>query len=68
MQCIQTLSQFSIIVSCGQIYFTSSTYRNIFVKGDEEYKTITDGWDLTKFLLLVIIVEHVLIVLKILIE
>ena len=32
------------------------------------YHTITDGWDLTSFLVMLILVEHSLLVLKIVIE
>jgi hypothetical protein len=68
MTCLQTLSQISIYLNCATVYFTSKVYYKLFVQGDEEISAITVGWDMTKFLLMVVIVEHALLILKVLIE
>lgn len=68
MICLQTLAQISIFMNCYTVFFTSKIYHKIFVEGDEETKTITVGWDAVKFLMLVIIVEHGLLLFKIFLE
>ena len=68
MTCLQTLSQISIYLNCATVFFTSQVYYKLFVEGDDEISAITVGWDSTKFLLMVVIVEHTLLILKILIE
>ena len=84
MNCLETLAQISIFLNCATLYFTSKVYVQIFVgenHGDSGtevtgtkvtdtsmYHTITDGWDLTSFLVMLILVEHSLLVLKIVIE
>jgi hypothetical protein len=68
MLCLQTLSQLSIFMNCFTVYFTSKVYYKLFVEGDEEIQTLTAGWDAVKFLLLVIIVEHGLLLFKIFLE
>jgi hypothetical protein len=66
--CLQTLSQISIYLNCATVYFTSKVYYKLFVQGDDEVSTITVGWDMTKFLVMVITVEHALLILKVFIE
>lgn len=68
MTCLQTLSQISIYLNCATVFFTSKVYYKIFVEGDDEISAITVGWDMTKFLLMVIAVEHSLLILKVFIE
>ena len=68
MICLQTLSQILIYLNCAVVYFTSKVYHLLFVEGNDEISSITVGWDLTKFLLMVVIVEHFLLILKVLIE
>lgn len=55
-------------MNCYTVFFTSKIYYKLFVEGDDEVKTITVGWDAVKFLLLVIIVEHGLLLFKIFLE
>jgi len=54
------------MINAGIIYFTSRTYRYIFVGGDPNQ--MSQGWDLVQYLVLVIVVEHVLLLGKIFIE
>ena len=56
-------------MNCYTVFFTSKVYQKIFVASeDQDVKTITNGWDAAKFLLLVIIVEHALLLFKIFLE
>ena len=71
LSCIQILSQFSIIINCAVVYFTSHYYRKMFVKSesspDVTYLPYED-WDYKQFLILVLAVEHAMIIIKILVE
>ena len=73
----------AIIINCASVYFTSKVYQTLFVgqvldhegKGPGETYTlienkeaVTGGWDLLKFLLFVVLVEHVLLFLKLVVE
>jgi len=55
------------MVNTGVIYFTSRTFRHMFVldgvMDDEAY-----GWTLVNFLIFVIVIEHSMLILKIFIE
>ena len=67
-QCINILSQMSFMVSAGIMYFTASTYKNIFTgKLASEVQPIAH-WSLVDYLILVITVEHAMLLVKILIE
>ena len=77
MTCLDTLSQISIYLNCATLYFTSKVYVQIFVGDGEEmnhneeettFTTITEGWQLTEFLIMLVLVEHALLMTKILIE
>ena len=65
MDCLDILTKFSVMTNCLIIFFTSAKFREVFTKGTTE--SITD-WDLTKFLIVVIIIEHVLMVIQILLS
>jgi hypothetical protein len=75
--CLDTLSQISIFLNCATIYFTSKVYVQIFVGSEQgdvpveelnDFETITNGWDITTFLILLIMVEHGMLMIKIVIE
>ena len=73
MTCLDTLSQLSIITNCACVYFTSKIYTHMFVydqyvDNSNVVYIPNNAWDLTMFLLFVICVEHIIIVLKLLIE
>ena len=55
-------------MNCFTVYFTSKIYYKLFVQGDEDIQALTVGWDAVKFLLLIIIVEHGLLLFKIILE
>jgi hypothetical protein len=65
-------------LNCATLYFTSKIYVQIFVssKGEDHdsseevpgFHTITDGWDITTFLVMLIVVEHGMLMIKIIIE
>lgn len=71
MYFIDLLAQFSIIMNCAIIYFTSPIYRKIFVYSVDN-TTASDSLfhfnSLTEFLIHVIIIEHILKILKIALE
>ena len=63
MDCFEILTKLSIITNCGTIFFTSRRFRKIFVKSHENGEAIT-SWNLTQFLIFLLIVEHVLMILQ----
>lgn len=71
---LENLSQLAIIINCASIYFTSHVYQGLFVKDEERSKRadgivpVTDGWKLLKFFSVVVMVEHILLLLKLIIE
>jgi hypothetical protein len=73
MYFIDLLAQFSIIMNCAIIFFTSPIYRRIFVYSVDD-TTVSDSFfpsnynSLTEFLIHVIIIEHILKILKIALE
>ena len=73
MICLDTLAQISIITNCATVYFTSKIYHQMFVASEYDPNSsvpyIPDhAWDLTRFLMFVVIVEHIIILLKLMIE
>ena len=72
MQCIQVLSQLSIIVNCAVVYFTSHYYKKMFVRGQKTagvpFIAPEEDWDYKEFLVLVLAVEHGMMILKIILE
>lgn len=72
LQCIQILSQLSIIVNCAVVYFTSHYYKKMFVASEQvsevPYIAPRDDWGFKDFLILVLAVEHGMILIKILVE
>ena len=79
MNSLETLSQISIFLNCATLYFTSKVYVQIFVGSNHKYAegeqdkdtlfhTITDGWDLASFLVMLILVEHGMLIIKIVID
>ena len=80
LQCLSTLSQISIFANCAVVFFTSKRYRALMCDtgtwcensaedhGIRETHKLVSGWDLVDFLIFVLIVEHVIIVAKILLE
>jgi hypothetical protein len=82
MTCLDTLSQVSIFLNCATLYFTSKVYILIFVgslgeEGDDTsenliqnntFKTFTTGWDITTFLVTLILIEHGMLMLKLFLE
>lgn len=76
MKSLEILSQISIFLNCATLYFTSKVYVKIFVGENHDdtvednnlFHTITDGWDLTSFLVMLILVEHGMLIIKIIIE
>ena len=70
LTCLQILTQFSIFTSCACIYFTSRTFRNLLVHGEayEGISALSDPFEMVQFFLIVVVVEHVVMVTKILLE
>jgi len=71
LQCIQILSQLSIIINCAVVYFTSHYYKKMFVWIERDLNVpyvAPDRWDYKQFLILVLAVEHAMIIIKILVE
>ena len=66
---LQHLSHGSIITNCAVIYFTSQTYRDLFVYNNDEYiSVLTVPWDLLKFFMIVVAIEHCLLFVKLYLE
>jgi hypothetical protein len=63
---LENLTQLSIIINCGMVYFTSATYKQIFVE-DAANMTV-EAQDLASFFMIVILVEHILMLAKGVIE
>ena len=75
MMCLETLAQLSIITNCATVYFTSKIYYKMFVAEafDEDNKVGAiyipkKAWQLTQFLLFVVLIEHVILIFKMMIE
>ena len=80
MNCISTLSQISIITNCAVLFFTSKRYRllmcdtGLFCEDTEEEELFPDahrlvrGWYLVDFLVFVVVIEHIGMIAKILLE
>ena len=72
--CLYQLTQFSIIVNSSIIFFTSKMYYKMFVTHKEEAEKdhegirFETGWGRTQFLIFVVIVEHIMIILKMVVE
>lgn len=66
MGCLENLSQLSIIVNCMMIYFTSTTYKEMFV--EESVSLQVETQELMTFFMTVIFMEYVLRFLKQFIE
>lgn len=67
MHALDTLCHISIMVNSGILYFTSKTFREIFT-GTSDGKTRFVKWELVTFLVLVISVEHLMLILKMLLD
>ena len=67
MQCIETLTQLSVITNAATCFFTSEIYLKIFVTKEVETNTMFH-WTMIQFLIFVIIIEHLLLILKTFIE
>lgn len=74
---LESLSQVAIIINCAMCYFTSHVYQGLFVAFEERMKNADDikpitanpnGWALLDFFLFVVAAEHLLLLLKLLIE
>ena len=61
MHCFEILTKLSIITNCGTIFFTSRRFRKLFV-GDGGNKDAITAWDLTQFLVFLLLVEHLLMI------
>lgn len=76
MDCIEILTQLSVISNCALLFWTSKYFHLLFVSAAEgsgdakiieanpslaNVKSITDGWTQTDFLKAVVYVEHVVI-------
>ena len=58
------------MVNAGIMYFTSKTYRYMFVGGNPnpEADEVSYGWEIVQFLIFMVIIEHALLILKIFVE
>jgi len=61
MNCLDILTKLSVITNCLIIFFTSTTFREIFTRGS--HRSYTD-WTVTKFLIIIVITEHVLMLVQ----
>jgi len=74
MDCLEILTQLSVISNCALLFWTSKYFKLLFVSAGNEDATIkannpglasvqsiTEGWTQTDFLKAVIYVEHVII-------
>ena len=77
LQAIEILGHVNVVTNCILIFFTHKTYKNIFV-ADHEHEISDDdvinefnienvGLDLAKFIMSIVILEHLIIGLKFLI-
>ena len=67
------MTQLSVMINSGIIYFTSRTIKKWFIASDhteqvELHSPTERGWDLVNFLVLVIVVEHGMLIVKIFVE
>lgn len=78
MDCLEILTQLSVISNCALLFWTSKYFKLLFVSAGNEdatikannpglasVKSITEGWTQTDFLKAVIYVEHVIILFQI---
>ena len=61
MYCLSVLTKLSVMTNCGTLFFTSKTFKKIFVAGHG--RAIT-SWTETEFLIAVLVVEHILMILQ----
>lgn len=64
--CLENLSNLAIICNCATVYFTSQTYKDMFTDPDGD-KSV-GAQEILGFTMWVVLVEHVLLALKLLIE
>lgn len=77
---LDTLCIAGVIINCYATYFISSTNVPIFVKSEEDSKTktsyfskiewlkINTGWDKLDFFIFVVVIEHVILVIKLIFQ
>lgn len=82
MGCLENLCQLGIIINCAGIYFTSKIYHKIFIQdykfseqhqqyhkdGLEPDYRLNTGWDTLKFFMFIVVVEHVILIVKLVSE
>jgi len=75
MSSLQSLVQVAIVTNCAQIYFTSQTYQNMFIGRDyfgNPERVLEDntslGWEAINFFMFLVAVEHLIFVIKYIIE
>jgi hypothetical protein len=61
---LENLSTWSIITNCAIIYFTSNTYKLLFVDNNDPFTKTDEVWDAGKFFMIVVAIEHGLMFLK----
>jgi hypothetical protein len=66
--CIYALSQFSIFTNCYFIYFTSNIVKSILYSTDNYITGLTGLWTPIQLIIMIIIIEHFLLILKMVIE
>jgi hypothetical protein len=59
VSCLEILTKLSVMTNCMTIFFTSSTFQKIYVEGDASSVT---KWSYAKFLIIVLVTEHVLMI------
>ena len=74
LNCLQIMTQLSVMINSGIIYFTSRTIKKWFLDNEQHiekvelHSPINRGWELVNFLVLVIVVEHGMLIIKIFVE